>query len=412
MVAEDMLPRIAILMAHTGGGHLSAARSLAEALDARARVTIISLVDDYVDFPWNAMSVAYGPWVNYAPWLYHLIYRAFDSRKRVEFTYRAAYPLVRREVAAAFAPDWPDVVVTVHPLQTEIPLRVLRELGNPAPFITVVTDPVTPPVAWFCPEVDLTIVATEPAKRTAMECGVPADRIRILGLPVRQAFASIWGRPKPGARAQLGLDPDRPMALLTGGGAGIGKLLPLARAIARSLAKASHGAQMAIIAGRNQILKKQLQSAPWPVPVKVLGFVEDMPNWLAAADLLITKAGPGTLAEATCAGLPVIITGHIPGQEDGNVTWLEQHGAGIYAREPERVGALVSELLRPGNPLLTHMAAQSHSLAHCDASAQIAQAVLELAAQPGRTVTSIPARHPSKHGLAFKNWMGGLYDNR
>ncbi len=306
MVAEDMLPRIAILMAHTGGGHLSAARSLAEALDARARVTIISLVDDYVDFPWNAMSVAYGPWVNYAPWLYHLIYRAFDSRKRVEFTYRAAYPLVRREVAAAFAPDWPDVVVTVHPLQTEIPLRVLRELGNPAPFITVVTDPVTPPVAWFCPEVDLTIVATEPAKRTAMECGVPADRIRILGLPVRQAFASIWGRPKPGARAQLGLDPDRPMALLTGGGAGIGKLLPLARAIARSLAKASHGAQMAIIAGRNQILKKQLQSAPWPVPVKVLGFVEDMPNWLAAADLLITKAGPGTLAV-----------------EDGLITWID-----------------------------------------------------------------------------------------
>ncbi len=412
MVTEDMLPRIAILMAHTGGGHLSAARSLAESLDGHALVTIISLVDDYVDFPWNTMSVAYGPWVNYAPWLYHLFYRAFDSRRRVEFTYRAAYPLVRRQVANAFAADWPDVVVSVHPLQTEIPLRVLRELGNPAPFVTVVTDPVTPPVAWFCPEVDLTVVATEPARDAAIACGVPSERVRVVGLPVRKAFSTIWGRSKQAARGQLGLEPSRPLVLLTGGGAGIGKLMPLARAIARRLAKASYGAQVAIIAGRNQVLKKQLQSEKWPVPVKVLGFVEDMPNWLAATDLLISKAGPGTLAEAACAGLPVIITGHVPGQEDGNVTWLEEHGAAIYAREPDRVGALVSELLRPDNPLLGRMAVQSRSLAHCDASTLIAQAVLELHRQPRPSVTPDSEQHLTKPKLTLRDWMEGRYDRR
>jgi 1,2-diacylglycerol 3-beta-galactosyltransferase len=333
-------------MAHTGGGHLSAARSLAEALDSRAHITIISLVDDYVDFPWNTMSVAYGPWVNYAPWLYHLFYRTFDTRHRVQVTTRAAYPLVRRQIAAAFAPDWPDIVISVHPLQTVIPLRVLRELGNPAPFITVVTDPVTPPLYWFCAEMDLTVVATEPARDSAIACGVSPERVRVLGLPVRKAFSAIWGRSKPAARAQLGLDPNRPLVLLTGGGAGIGKLVPLARAIAKRLAKDAYPAQMAVIAGRNQVMKKQLQSERWPIPVKVLGFVDDMPNWLAAADLLVSKAGPGTLAEAACAGLPVIVTGHIPGQEDGNVTWIEQHGAGIYAREPLRVGASPLRCLR------------------------------------------------------------------
>jgi 1,2-diacylglycerol 3-beta-galactosyltransferase len=199
---------------------------------------------------------------------------------------------------------------------------------------------------------------------------------------------------------------------LTGGGAGIGKLMPLARAMARRLARAPYAAQMAIIAGRNQILQKQLQAEPWPLPVKVLGFVEDMPNWLAAADLLITKAGPGTLAEAACAGLPVIITGHIPGQEDGNVTWLEQHGAGIYAREPERVAGLISDLLRPGNHVLADRAFQSRGLAQCYAAEQIAQAVLELAAQPRRPVTPVVARHPNKHGLKPKNRIGGWYDHR
>jgi 1,2-diacylglycerol 3-beta-galactosyltransferase len=169
---------------------------------------------------------------------------------------------------------------------------------------------------------------------------------------------------------------------------------------------------MAIIAGRNQVLKKQLQSEKWPVPVKVLGFVEDMPNWLAATDLLISKAGPGTLAEAACAGLPVIITGHVPGQEDGNVTWLEQHGAAIYAREPERVGGLVSELLRPDNPLLAHMAIQSRSLAHCDASTLIAQAVLDLCRQPRRAVTPLREQHLTKPKLTLKDWMEGRYDHR
>jgi 1,2-diacylglycerol 3-beta-galactosyltransferase len=410
-MTED-LPRIAILMAHTGGGHLSAARSLAEALDDRALITIISLVDDYVEFPWNTMSVTYGPWVNYAPWLYHLFYRTFDTRRRAEVTTRAAYPLVRRQVAAAFAPDWPDIVISVHPLQTVIPLRVLRELGNPAPFVTVVTDPVTPPLYWFWPDVDLTIVATEPARETAIACGLSPERVRIIGLPVRRAFSAVWGRPKSAARAQLGLDPERPLVLLTGGGAGIGKLLPLARAIGRTLAKGAYPGQMAIIAGRNQILKKQLQSEHWSIPVKVLGFVDDMPNWLAAADLLVSKAGPGTLAEAACAGLPVIITGHVPGQEDGNVTWIEQHGAGIYARDPQRVGALVSELLRPDNPLLAHMAAQSHSLARCDASAQIAQAVLELPRDRRRTVTPSPTLHLPKKKPTLKDWMEGPYDHR
>jgi 1,2-diacylglycerol 3-beta-galactosyltransferase len=412
MITENTLPRIAILMAHTGGGHLSAARSLAEALDEHAHITIISLVDDYVEFPWNTLSITYGPWVNYAPWLYHLFYRAFDTRRRVEVTTRAAYPLVRRQIAAAFAPDWPDIVISVHPLQIVIPLRVLRELGNPAPFVTVVTDPVTPPLAWFCPETDLTVVATEPARDSAIACGVSPERVRLLGLPVRRAFSTIWGRPKPAARAQLGLDPYRPLVLLTGGGAGIGKLVPLARAIARKLAKEAYPAQMAVIAGRNQIMKKQLQSERWPLPVKVLGFVDDMPNWLAAADLLVSKAGPGTLAEAACAGLPVIVTGYIPGQEDGNVTWIEQHGAGIYAREPQRVGALVSELLRPNNPLLAHMAAQSHALARCDASAQIAQAVLEIYHGRNRDVTLTPGRHLLKKKPTLKDWMGGLYDHR
>lgn len=378
MDGDSPLPEVAILMANSGGGHRSAARSLAEALDDRAHVSLLNLMDEYAPFPINTFSVTYGPWVNYAPWSYQLMYRMFASRRRVEFTERAAYPLVRRPLADVLAKANPDVVITVHPVQTYVPLRVLRELGNNAPFVTVVTDPVSPPAAWFCRDVDLCVVATEPARAVALSHGVPPDRVRVIGLPVRRAFAEASLQPKPEARARLGLDPERRLVLLSGGGAGIGRLLPMARALGQRLKTRSARAQLAIVAGHNRPLMQRLRSQTWPIPVTVLGFVEEMANWLAAADLLITKAGPGTLAEAACARVPVVITGYVPGQEEGNVTWTESHGAGIFIREPQRVAALVHDWLQPGNRTLEQMASSTQSIARCSASSEIADAALRL----------------------------------
>ena len=279
-------------------------------------------MDDHAPFPINRFSVTYGPWVNYAPWAYEMVYQAFTSRRRVEFLEDAAYPLVKQRIAKALAACSPDLVVSVHPIQVSVPLRALREMGSSAPFITVVTDPVTPPLAWFCPDVDLCIVATEQARKLALSCGMSPDRVRVIGLPVRRAFWAARDQSKPAARTRVGLAPERKLALLTGGGAGIGKVLPMAQAIARRLAANRAHAQMAIIAGSNQPLQRRLRGEPWPIPVTILGFVENMADWLAAADLLITKAGPGTLAEAACTGVPVIITSFIPGQEACNVAWV------------------------------------------------------------------------------------------
>ncbi len=335
-------------------------------------------MDDYAPFPFNALSATYGPWVNAAPWSYHMVYRAFSSRRPVENIQRAAYPLVRKRVIDAFNDFRPDLVISVHPIQVTIPLRVLRELGSRAPFITVVTDPVTPPVAWFSPAVDLTVVATEPAREMALACGLESERVRVIGLPVRGAFGLKRSQPRREMRSQLGLDPDRRLVLLTGGGAGIGKLLPLARAVAKELARHHATAQMAIVAGHNTILQRRLRQEPWPLPVRILGFVEDMAGWLAAADLLITKAGPGTLAEAACMGVPVLITGFIPGQEEGNITWIEQHGAGVFQPAPRRAAVLVNEWFQPGSHALDEMAAAARGIAHCDAAAEIAAAALAL----------------------------------
>ena len=76
---------------------------------------------------------------------------------------RAVYPLMRRRLTAALSAERPDLWISVHPLQIDMPLWIMSENGSRVPFVTVVTDPVTPPVAWFSPDVDLCVVATEPA---------------------------------------------------------------------------------------------------------------------------------------------------------------------------------------------------------------------------------------------------------
>lgn len=369
------------MVANTGAGHRSAARSLAEALQGLAHVTMLNLLDDYAPFPWNTMSTAYGPWVNYTPWFWRLLYQFGASQDRITFLERVNYRFVYRYVAPPLLAAEPDLVFTVHPLQITIPLRILRSAGRRTLFVTVVTDPVSPPLAWFRPDVDLCVVATPPAQEVALASGLDPGKVRVLGLPVRRAFGAAAERPKPEARAGLGLQPDRPLILLAGGGVGIGRLLVQAKAIAGQLAADGVPAQLAIVSGRNEPLRRRLNAQAWPVPVIVLGFVEEMADWLAAADVLITKAGPGTLAEAACAGVPVIITGFVPGQETGNVAWFAQHHAGVYEPNPARAAALVAGWLKPGNPALGEMAKRTRALAQPEASAQIVEAALGLLGQ-------------------------------
>jgi 1,2-diacylglycerol 3-beta-galactosyltransferase len=374
----SQLPRVAILTANIGGGHRSVARSLAEAFEGLAQVIPLYLIDDYAPFPWNAMAATYAPWVNHAPWLWRLAYRFGSSRERVEWAERATFPFVRRQISPPLVTTWPDLVISVHPLQINLPLRVLRSAGNQAPFISVVTDPVTPPVAWFCSDVDLCVVATEPARQAALAHGMEPSKVKVIGLPIRRAFAEIHGRTRSDARAALGIPADLPLVLMTGGAAGIGKLVPAAKAITSQLARQGTSVQMAIIAGNNDALLRRLRSEPWPIPVTVLGFVEDMASWLAATDLLITKAGPTTLAEAACAGVPVLITGFVPGQENGNVSWVEEHNAGVFVPEIAQAAQLVGEWLRIGSPQLAEMAARARAIAQPEAASQVVQAALEL----------------------------------
>jgi 1,2-diacylglycerol 3-beta-galactosyltransferase len=102
---------------------------------------------------------------------------------------------------------------------------------------------------------------------------------------------------------------------------------------------------VAVICGRNQRLRRRLTRLAERAGgrLTVHGFVDNMADWLRCADVVVGKAGPGTIAEATCCAAPLVLTSYVPGQEEGNAEFVVQAGAGRYAPRP---GDLVAEIVR------------------------------------------------------------------
>jgi 1,2-diacylglycerol 3-beta-galactosyltransferase len=157
--------------------------------------------------------------------------------------------------------------------------------------------------------------------------------------------------------------------LLVGGGEGGGHLLAIARAIAQQAPQT----QLLIVTGRNATLQAELAAIRWEIPTQIYGFVDNMPALMHAADLLVTKAGPGTISEALIAGLPMILADFIPGQETGNVQFVEENGVGRYVPDAEAIADLVQEWCTPGQPALATMARNAAGLARPRAALLIAE---------------------------------------
>jgi 1,2-diacylglycerol 3-beta-galactosyltransferase len=176
----------------------------------------------------------------------------------------------------------------------------------------------------------------------------------------------------------LGLESERMTALLVGGGEGMGPVGEIARAVAARLVADGRNAQLVVICGRNEALRREMSAHPWPLPVRVEGFVQNMPEWMAASDCVVTKAGPGTIAEALVCGLPILLTGFIPGQEEGNVPFVTENGVGAYSEDPAQIAAILSGWFGPQRERLMEMGVKAKAMGRPQATFEIVEAIVGL----------------------------------
>ena len=397
---------ILFLIADTGAGHRSAANAIRNAInliaqkeqeewyarqqasDADAvgqenqplmpppptyRIEIVDVFEDYSHFPLREAVKLYGPTIRYNPKLFGRVFHMSNRTQRVRAVQQVATPLIHNGLLRLITGVQPDVIVSIHPMLNHVTIHALQDLGLHIPFITVVTDLISVHQAWIAPGADAYIVPTEHARNLYLQNGQDPERIHLLGMPIDPKFTFPL-ESKEELQRKLGLEPGKPVVLLVGGGEGSGGL----RSAVNIISQAHLPVQLLIITGRNKRLYVQLQRSrsSLHVPAKVFGFVHNMPEMMRAADVIVTKAGPGTICEALACNLPIVLSGYVPGQEEGNVTYVLENNVGVLAYDSIELIDALRRLLKPGSELLYEQLANAKRISRPRASFDIAQTIL------------------------------------
>ena len=397
---------ILFLIADTGAGHRSAANALRNAVniiteeerqrwlagqsggqveDTRQepptyRIEIVDVFEEYSRFPLREAVKLYGPTIRYNPSLYGRFFRITNRAQSVAAVKTMAGPLVHKGLLRLITCMQPDVIVSIHPMLNHITVEAIEDLGLKIPFLTVVTDLISVHHSWYAPGADSYVVPTEPARQLYLKRGLDPEKIHVLGMPIDPKF-TLPMPSKEALRRKMGLDLDIPVVLLTGGGDGAGGL----RSAVHAISQARLPVQLLVIAGRNKRLFVQLQRerAHLKVPLKLFGFVNNMPEMMHAADVIVTKAGPGTISEALACNLPIVLSGFVPGQEEGNVTFVTENHIGVMAKEPPEIVNALRRLLKPGSPLWQEQLENAKRVKRPHASFDIAHQILSFTPPAG-----------------------------
>ncbi len=419
---------ILFLIADTGAGHRSAANAIRNALSLLAqkeqeewlaqqqmateeqlsgqpappsyRFEIVDVFEEYSRFPLREAVKLYGPAIRYRPKLYGRVYRLSNTAQRFSAMETVSTPLIRNGLLRLITSVKPDVIVSVHPLLNHVTIRALQDIDIHIPFVTVVTDLVTAHSSWFARGADAYIVPTEYAREVALKQGIEPGRVHILGMPIDPKFTQTL-ESKQELRRKLGLEPGLPVVLLVGGGEGAMGL----RSAVHAISHARLPVQLLIITGRNKRLYVQLQRerSSLHIPARVFGFVQNMHEMMHASDVIVTKAGPGTICEALACNIPIILSGYIPGQEEGNVAYVEQNKVGILAYDSVELINMLRRLVKPGSELLRQEQENTKRISRPRASFDIANFILSFLPPAGA-----PGVWQNAQGMV-QRWVNSRY---
>src|SRR5436309_11368786 len=365
--------RILIATVTAGAGHLQAAAALEEVWRAARPEDVVEKVDllDYVSRLQRRVYVqGYVKLVEHAPELWGMVFKKTDNpallRKVARFR-RGFAERTNKKFVKHLKAFKPDAVVCTHYLPVESMAHLERKGFNPM-TVCVVTD-FEAHALWMEQTVDLYCVAAEETKASLVARGASAENVVVTGIPIAPKFSGI---PNPGAvRRNHGLRDDLPVLLVLGGGFGMG---PVAR-ILSALDKIERDFQTLVVAGRNEKLRRDLACGNYRHPTRVLGFVTNMHELMAVADLIVTKPGGLTSSEALAMGKPLFILDPIPGQEAANSDFLLERGAAAKVNRIEDAPFRIEQLI--GSKKLREMARAARSLGHPHAAQAVCRALIE-----------------------------------
>ena len=390
---DTTLNKILILTAAVGGGHEAAGRSVRAELERTGRSVAITdgLRNMSRPLSW-ILNQGYCNQVRNTPKTLAAIF-AVTSRRAGAATVRATVSLLfANRLLKVVRREQPDLVVSTYPL-VNAALGHLRSSGRlRVPAAAIVADYGVHPL-WVAPNLDLHLVVSRHSMGLAEHAGGLASVVR---MPVAPGFHSAPMQYE--ARAALGLPQGAFVALIVGGAWGIGNLGEATRCAAES------GAPILVVTGNNVKLKARLEERFGSKEnVRILGWREDMPVLMAAADCLIQNAGGMTCIEAIEMGLPILIFDPILGHGELNAKVMELAGVAHQLGTAEELTALLRAAVRRE----TSLPAPSRELAAPAVSTVLESLAADNVQQPARIRWALSPRPvlASISLLAFLFWL-------
>ena len=351
---------LVVIYSPVGGGHKAAALAIAEAAEARGRT--VKVLDAFAYAPrvvGDAYLQAHLTGQSAFPDFYGTAYFAANRRGGSGEGLRRGFDQVVFGALVNEVRDLaPRAIVATHHLPLVVLGRARRRGLVSAPLLAVVTD-YTAHAHWAEKGVDGFCVACPLASNDLLAHGVRKQRIAVTGIPIRSAFsrASAVADPAPGERLRV---------LVTNGGFGVGPI----RAILRSFAGIAD-VELTVVCGNAALVSRVTRYVHrFGLDAKVLGFERDMASRVAAAHVVVGKAGGLTVTETLAAGRPMVIVGAVPGNEKLNEAFVVRGRAG-YAADPSEVGAVVERMR--WSLEIRALGARARSLVVPDSAARVAE---------------------------------------
>ncbi len=333
---------IALLYLKTGGGHFSAALALQESLEERYGGRVKCHIFDPVPkekFLANFVlqdGYRFSTHVVRSLWIF--LYE-FSKFKGIDYIWSfIVYRIIRRRFLRFIRENSIDTVVILHFLLIRPVVWSLRKRSPKPAIIRIVTDPFTAHPVWFSlPRIPGIVFSEGLRNRMTERYGFTDSSARIVPPILRNEFSSPPRSQQPDAiRRRLGLEEGKKCILFLGGGEG----LPRAYQYIKMLMKHGPDVDVILVCGRDCRLKNRCmklegysgrRSRGTAPRLRVFGYVDFVPELIAASDLVVTKAGPAVVMETLILRKPLIITHYHYGQEKGNLRFVLRRGAGFYA---------------------------------------------------------------------------------
>jgi processive 1,2-diacylglycerol beta-glucosyltransferase len=340
-------PRILVLSASVGAGHMRAAEAVELALKELAPDALVRNLD-VLELTNAAFRRIYGKayldLVTKAPHVLGYFYDMLDRPRRPNSTRDRLRLAVQKMnlgklVRLLEAEEW-DLAVNTHFLPAEIIASLRAKDRLSLPQMTVTTDFETHRL-WVHQPCDRYFTATEEGMRYLHAWGVPVSDTAVTGIPIHPVFAKPKDR--DACRTKHGIGTDRPVVLQLAGGFGVGPIVK----IYESLLSVDRPLEVVAVAGKNAEVKTDLEKVSVPARHRthVLGFTTQIDELMAAADLVVSKPGGLTTSEVLARGAVMVIVNPIPGQESRNSDYLLESGAAIKANNLGTLAYKVSSLL-------------------------------------------------------------------